>query len=118
MSSRDTVDGARLRRPAISRQDSPATTPREISSRSASDSRSGDRRGTIGWRPPVNATSIRNATIERPNARLIARRELPALYLRQISAFSCTVNADRTIITTSIVYKHSQPVRRGGAFTD
>ena len=117
MSSRDTVDGARLRRPAINRHESPATTPREISSRSASDSRSLDRRGTTGGRPPVDATSARSASIERPSARLIERSELPARYPRQISAFSCTVNADRTITTTPIAHKHSQPVRRGGAFT-
>ena len=53
-------------------------TPREISSRSASDSRSADRRCTTGWRPPVDATSMRNESIERPSVRLIARSDAPA----------------------------------------
>src|SRR5918995_81796 len=44
--SRDTVDGARASRPAMTRSDSPAARPREISSRSAVDSRSGDRIGS------------------------------------------------------------------------
>ena len=44
--SRHTVDGARPSRRAISLTGSPAASPREISSRSASDSRNGDRRGS------------------------------------------------------------------------
>jgi len=41
--SRDTVEGARPIRAPIDRNDSPAANPREISSRSSSDSRNGDR---------------------------------------------------------------------------
>jgi hypothetical protein len=44
--SRDTVDGDRPNRHAISRNESPATIPREISSRSANDSRNDDRFGS------------------------------------------------------------------------
>ena len=44
--SRDNVDGARPSRPAVTRSDSPAARPREISSRSAVDSFSGDRFGS------------------------------------------------------------------------
>lgn len=40
------VDGARPNRRAIDRNDSPAASPREISSRSPSDNRSGDRFGS------------------------------------------------------------------------
>jgi hypothetical protein len=41
--SRDTVDGDRPNPTAIARNDKPATRPREISSRSTGDNRSGDR---------------------------------------------------------------------------
>ena len=41
--SRHTVDAFRPMRSAIVRNDSPAASPREISSRSSSDKRSGDR---------------------------------------------------------------------------
>jgi DNA invertase Pin-like site-specific DNA recombinase len=44
--SAQSVDGVRSRRPAIERSDSPAARPREISSRSASDNRNGDRVGS------------------------------------------------------------------------
>ena len=47
-SSRETVEGARLSCRAICRQESPATSPREISSRSASESRNSDRRNSLG----------------------------------------------------------------------
>src|SRR5450759_3615333 len=40
-------------RPPISRHESPATIPREISSRSASASHRADQRGITGGRPPV-----------------------------------------------------------------
>jgi hypothetical protein len=46
ITSRETVDGDRPNRHAINRSESPATIPREIYSRSASDSRSGDRLGS------------------------------------------------------------------------
>ena len=45
---RETVDGARPNRRAIARNDSPAARPREISSRSTSDNRNGDRTGSRG----------------------------------------------------------------------
>jgi hypothetical protein len=35
---------------------------------------------------------------------------------RQISAFSGTVNADRTITTTSVAHEQASPVRQGDAF--
>jgi hypothetical protein len=44
--SRHTVDGARPSPLAIPRKDLPAASPREISSRSASDNRSGERSGS------------------------------------------------------------------------
>jgi hypothetical protein len=94
-------------RPAIIRHESPATTPQETSSRSAGASRSADRRRTSGGRPPVDATNIRSVSIERPSVRLIDRSDAPAWYPRQISAFSCIVNADRTIITTPVLHEQS-----------
>jgi hypothetical protein len=52
LTSRLTVDGARPKRAAIVRSDSPLAKPREISSRSANDNRNGERRraGVAGWR--------------------------------------------------------------------
>jgi hypothetical protein len=56
--SRHTVDGARPGPLAIRRNDSPAASPREISSRSASDNRSGERFGSrLAGR--CNATTAR-----------------------------------------------------------
>ena len=60
-----------------------------------------------GGRPPVAAPSVRSASIVRPSVRLIDRSDAPARYPRQISAFSCTVNADRTITTTPVVHEQS-----------
>ncbi|HEY8868326.1 MAG TPA: hypothetical protein VIM30_02940 [Candidatus Limnocylindrales bacterium] len=58
-------------------------------------------------RPPVDATSIRNASIGRPSVRLIDRSDAPVWYPRQIAAFSGTVNADRTIATTPVLHEQS-----------
>ena len=44
--SREIVDGDRSSRRAINRNDSPPASPREISSRSVSDNRNGDRIGS------------------------------------------------------------------------
>ena len=44
--SREIVDGARPSRAAIDRIDSPPASPREISSRSHSDNRNGERTGS------------------------------------------------------------------------
>jgi hypothetical protein len=44
--SREIVDGARTRRAAIDRNDSPPAIPREISSRSSTDNRNGERTGS------------------------------------------------------------------------
>jgi hypothetical protein len=56
--SRHTADGARPTVRAIARTGHPAARPREISSRSASDNRNGDRRGSrLAGR--YNATTAR-----------------------------------------------------------
>ncbi len=57
--SRLTVDVARPRPAAITRSDNPAASPREISSRSASDSRSSHRRFGAGLIPPVRCSRSR-----------------------------------------------------------
>jgi hypothetical protein len=44
--SRTIVDGDLPNRPAIDRRDSPAASPREISSRSRNDNRNGERIGS------------------------------------------------------------------------
>jgi hypothetical protein len=53
--SRAIVDGARPNLAAIARPDSPANTPREISSRSANDSRNGAAGRERDLTPPVLA---------------------------------------------------------------
>jgi hypothetical protein len=57
--SRDTVDGARPSTPAIVRSDRPAARPREISSRSANESRNSHRRRGTGRIPPVRLSRSR-----------------------------------------------------------
>ena len=57
--SRLTVDGARPRAAAIIRNDSPAASPREISSRSSSDSRTSQRRFGAGLIPPLRCNRSR-----------------------------------------------------------
>jgi hypothetical protein len=57
--SRLTVDGARPRPAAITRSDKPAASPPEISSRSASDSRTSHRRFGAGRIPPVRCNRSR-----------------------------------------------------------
>ena len=52
---RETVDGARPSPRAMRRPESPAATPREISSRSAKESRRPDGDLQRGLRPPVAA---------------------------------------------------------------
>ena len=71
--SLETVDGARPRRWAMWRRDSPPAMPREISSRSTSDSRASDHSvGTRGRTPPVLAIRSLTAldrTTDRPGDR-------------------------------------------------
>jgi hypothetical protein len=60
--SRLIVDAARPRCAAITRSDNPAAMPREISSRSAGDSRTSHRRMGAGRIPPVRCN--RSRTVE------------------------------------------------------
>jgi len=66
--SRDTVDGARPRRLAITRHESPASNPREISSRSGSDSRNADWGVDRGFTPPVLTNNRCTDFAEHPTA--------------------------------------------------
>jgi hypothetical protein len=63
--SRDTVDGDRPNPTAIARNDRPATRPREISSRSTGDNRSGDRFRSWGSGFDNEMTALRIAWRER-----------------------------------------------------
>jgi hypothetical protein len=73
--SRLIVDGARPSRRAMHRTDSPAATPREISSRSSSDNRAGDTHRVFGLIPP--ALRMNSATVG--PAQPIARPIIAAL---------------------------------------
>ncbi len=90
--SRDTVDGARPSRLAITRNDSPRATPREISSRSTSDRcRSARRRGG-GRTPPASSNSRRIDDPFLPRRRAIDRVSSPACRRSHTSAISASVN--------------------------
>ena len=90
VTSRDTVEGARPSRPAILRSDSPAASPREISSRSDSDNLMAARVRSRGRIPPVSPTYLRIEASERPRCRPMIRNDTPARTSRQISNFSAT----------------------------
>jgi hypothetical protein len=66
--SREIVDGARLRRLPIARNESPAVKPREISSSSASDRRCGERSLARRFSPPVKARNRWIDFVEQPTA--------------------------------------------------
>ena len=91
--SRDTVDAARPSRCAIARSDSSAANPREISSRSESDNRTGDHPDAgNGRRNLKDTTWVRIVDGGRPNRRLIDRNDSPASNRSQISNFSDSDN--------------------------
>ena len=70
--SREIVEGARPRRPAIDRYESPAFKPREISSRSATVRCSGERFRPRGGSPPVRFNSRWTDFVEHPTAAAIS----------------------------------------------
>jgi hypothetical protein len=91
--SRLMVEGARPRRSAICRTDSPARRPRLISSRSLPRRRSGERSQdgtayTAGATPPRAMITRLTTEAEQPTAVAISRRCSPIRTLRQISAMS------------------------------
>ena len=84
-------------RPAIARSDNPAARPREISSRSASDSRSSHRHRAAGRIPPLRL--IRSRTVDglRRISRASTLTACPDRQRRQTSSTSAGDNAVRTI---------------------
>src|SRR6185437_13457918 len=88
------VEGARSRRVARARSDSPAARPREISSRTAIDSRRGVAGpGRAGGMPPVRRSTLATAVWEYPKDRPIERWDSPASHRLQMSAYSSPVKA-------------------------
>jgi hypothetical protein len=76
--SRDTVDGARPNRPAITRNDSSASKPPRIASRSAADNRAGD--GSHTTRrviPPASRITVRTMLAERATSRATSTVAIP-----------------------------------------
>src|SRR5437588_1622546 len=71
---------------------SPATRPREISSRSSRDSRNAERTRGRGAKPPARFTSQRIAQVDRLRRREIDRSDSPAATARQISVFSSSLS--------------------------
>ena len=86
--SREMVEGARPRPRAIWRSNSPARSPRLISSRSATESRSGERSLTRGGSPPTAWRTRRTVTRWRPSLRATAAIPSPAAIRRRISSAS------------------------------
>ena len=91
-SSRLTVEGARPNRDAITRSDSPAATPLEISSRSVSERWRSARRRGAGRTPPASSNNRRIDDPFLPKRRAIDRVNSPALRRSHTSAISASVN--------------------------
>ncbi len=102
--SRLSVDGARPNRRARTRSDSPAATPREISSRSTRDKCRTDRCRTAGRTPPEASTNARIDPADLPSRRPIDRFDSPACRRSHTSTRSESVN---TATTTSSMRNHS-----------
>ena len=87
------VAGARRERAAIVRSETPSARPREISSRSVSESTRGERRLSTGTYPPVVATMRWMALRSLPSARPISLSDWPAFQRDHISRVCSAVNA-------------------------
>jgi hypothetical protein len=98
--SRDPVLGARPIRTAMARQDSPAATPRETSSRSAAPSWPAARRRGGSRRPPVRIRNRRTFAMWVPKWRAITRSASPRRYRAQIS--SCAAGDHRPATVASM----------------
>src|SRR5207248_8959749 len=85
--SRLTVEGARFSSAAISRTDSPSTSRREISSRSASVRAQQARLLTYGVTPPLEASTPCIEPDCFPSARPISLIDCPILHRDQSSCF-------------------------------
>jgi hypothetical protein len=81
----------------MARNDNPAASPREISSRSFKDSRSSELPGGRGRRPALATMNVRIEPCARPIFRAIPRIASPRSSTSQISAFSASEN--RLVIT-------------------
>jgi len=105
--SRDTVEGDRPNRRAIHRNDSPVANPREISSRSPNDNRSGHQSpaGTGRFHPAATRwVLIDDGAL--PKQRPIDRKDSPASYRSHSSVFSNSENRSTTHLhneTTTLV---------------
>jgi hypothetical protein len=76
--SRDTVDGARPKPVAIARNDSPASNPLRICSRSAADKRAGDgSHSTRRVMPPASRITVRTIDTERATSRATSPAPIP-----------------------------------------
>jgi hypothetical protein len=81
----------------------PAAMPREISSRSFSDSRASDHSlSARGRTPPVLAIRSRTAPCERPTALAMGRMHSPASYRSQISACSAALPLSTEVVRGSL----------------
>jgi hypothetical protein len=84
--SRLIVEGARPRAAPMARMDLPATRPREISSRSGSESASLDRVRGGGRMPPLGARTEKIEEWPRSNRRPMSCIDSPRRHRSQISA--------------------------------
>jgi len=98
----------RPNRPAIRRNDSPAATPREISSRSVNDKHRDARRRGAGRTPPVSSISVRTDELSRPSQRAIFRIASPPCHRSHTSALSNSVNFRTTTSSTRVPYSRRQ----------
>ncbi len=90
--SREIVEGALPRRPAIARHESPALRPREISSRSATVRWCGERFRPRGASPPVRINSRWTDLVEHPTAAATSACVSPLLIRSPISSWSASLS--------------------------
>jgi len=89
---RETDDGARPNAAAIDRIEHPAASPREISSRSANDSRDGHRRRGTGWIPPHRIRYARTVLVHNPSSRAVGFAACPAFSRTHTWSIAAGVN--------------------------
>ena len=98
---------------AISRRVSPARRPRLISSRSAFESRSADRRVGRGWIPPNGLTVVWTYRFDRPTLAAMSSIRSPVATRRRISARSASVDQchPRRLPTAHLAHEILSPSR-------
>ena len=109
LTSREIVEGARSRRRAMARYDYSPPSPREISSRSANDSRSFARVLPRAGIPPTEPSSLWTVFVEHLAADAASAKLLPSLMSRRTSSRSSRVSRTPRIRFSAIATPPPNP---------